>query len=187
MRTTSPQGRRRLMLEEGTILSVYSDAAGVPTVCTGHMMRPQDWGVVEDGVTHEECDEFLRGDLAAAEAVINKVVDVDLTQNQFDALVSFQFNTGAITKSSVLRYLNLGNYELAAESFMLWVKRRNPKTGALVVDEGLVARRNRERTLFLLPDTMKQEDLDAAVENLPLVQFALRDVLDWSHPAPVES
>jgi hypothetical protein len=43
------------------------------------------------------------------------------------------------------------------------------------------------RTLFLLPDTMKQEDLDAAVENLPLVQFALRDIIDFDHPRPVDS
>ena len=175
------------MLDEGTVLHVYPDQAGIQTVCTGHMMRPQDWAIVEDGVTPAECEAFLRGDLKSAEKVVNDEVKVALTQNQFDALVSFQFNTGGLTRSSVLRYLNLGNYELAADAFLLWNKRKIPHTETLVVDEGLCKRRARERALFLTPDDMQDEKVDDLLEKAEALQFDLSDLINWRPPREDEA
>lgn len=178
-RVTSARGIRMLHVEEGTVLHVYRDAAGVDTVCTGHMIRPADRAIVEDGVTPEECDAFLRGDLKSAEAVVNSVVTAVISQNMFDALVSFQFNTGALPKSSVLRYTNANAYQLAAAAFTLWVKRRDPKTGQLVVDPVLVRRRQQEAALFLTPDSTSDKELDQLLAAMEASQFDLADLIDW--------
>jgi lysozyme len=176
---TSEKGRKRLALEEGTVLRVYHDQAGIPTVCTGHVVLPQDWAILEDGVTPAECDDFLQGDLAKAEAVVNKYVKVPMTQNQFDSLVSMQFNTGALPNSTILKRFNDGDLYGAADAFLMWIKRRDPASGGLVVDRFLVARRQREKMLFLLPDETTDERVDYLLGPVMALQFDLRDQIDW--------
>jgi len=81
-------------------------------------------------------------------------VKAPITQNQFDALVSFTYNegTGALEKSTLLVKLNEKNYTEAAAHFLAWDKITDPKTGEKVVCETLVQRRKEESHLFLSAD-----------------------------------
>lgn len=96
-------------------------------------------------ITQEQADELLRKDISWAEDAVNKHVKVALTQNQFDALVSFTFNVGAsaFAASTLLRLLNTGDYTGAANQLLRWNKQKG------VVLKGLTKRREEERKLFL--------------------------------------
>lgn len=76
---------------------------------------------------------------------INKVVKVPLNQNQFDALVSFAYNIGNknFNWSTLLKKLNLSDYEGASSEFLRW----NQANGKIL--NGLVLRRQKEKELFL--------------------------------------
>ncbi len=87
---------------------------------------------------------LLAGDVAAAERAIGHLVKVALTQGQFDALVDFTFNLGAgrLAKSTLLRCLNSGRYDAAAEQLLLW------DLAGGEVNLGLKARREAELRLW---------------------------------------
>ena len=102
-------------------------------------------------ITAEQAEVLLRSDVAWVEKVILDTVKVKLNQNQFDALGSLIFNIGGTNfkTSSVLRRLNEGKYQEAADAFLMWVKQKNKTTGKMDTLKGLVIRRNKERDLFL--------------------------------------
>lgn len=102
-------------------------------------------------ITNERAEELLRQDVAWVEAAIAKLVKVKLSQNQYDAIASLIYNIGegAFAKSTVLRELNAGNYQAAADAFLMWNKQRSKTTGKLNVLKGLTKRRAEERQLFL--------------------------------------
>jgi lysozyme len=91
--------------------------------------------------------------LVPFEQAVNSLVKVKLTQNQFDALISFVYNVGAdidadniaegLGDSTLLKKLNAGDYKGAADQFLKWDK-ANGK-----VMKGLTIRRQAERALFL--------------------------------------
>jgi len=89
--------------------------------------------------------------LAPFEDVVNRAVKVPLSQNQFNALVDFAYNEGdgALEISTLLKKLNAGEYQAAAEQFLAWDEVTDPATGKKVVNEDLVKRRQKERALFL--------------------------------------
>lgn len=91
--------------------------------------------------------EWLHDDAHEAEDAINRHDTVPLTQNQFDALVSFVFNigNGAFIESTLLRKLNDGQFEAAAAEFQKW----NHQAGRVL--DGLTVRRAAERKLFETP------------------------------------
>lgn len=143
--TTSDKGLEFIKDREGVINRVYLDPVGLPTVGVGHLVTPEDGLMVGDLISESLALELLRKDLAKAEAAVLKAVKVPLSQNQFDALVSFVFNVGAsnFRTSTLLRHLNAFNYTAAADEFPKWANaggRRLP---------GLVRRRADERALFL--------------------------------------
>lgn len=88
--------------------------------------------------------KLLQVTVKSYEKAVNDAVKVPLTQNQFDALVSFTYNigTGGFKESSALRKLNQGDYAGAAQAMKLW-----NKSGGEVM-QGLVNRRNDEVALF---------------------------------------
>ena len=98
-----------------------------------------------DTCTKEQAESYLKSDLKAFEKTVNTVVTVDLTQNQFDALVSLCYNigSGAFSKSTLVKKLNGNKIQEAADQFLVWNK------GGGKVMQGLVKRRARERELFL--------------------------------------
>lgn len=99
----------------------------------------------------KRAEELLRYDVAWVERTLLDNVKVPLTQNQFDALASLVYNIGATAfkRSTVLRRLNEGNYQAAADAFLMWTKQRDKQTGKMNVLRGLVRRREEERELFL--------------------------------------
>jgi lysozyme len=116
---TSDKGIQLLMLREGVRLKAYRDVKGIWTVGVGHT-GPE---VVEGLVINQlQAMSLLHHDVITAEECINKNVKVPLTENQFDALVSFVFNVGvgAFTRSTMLRKLNVGDYEGCAKEFDKW-------------------------------------------------------------------
>jgi lysozyme len=126
---------------EGVRLKAYDDGVGVWTIGVGHIK-----GVKRgDEITMAQVDEFLRADLAEAEKAVNARVVVPLAQGQFDALVSFVFNLGggAFIASTLLKKLNAGDYDAAADEFLRW-----NKAGGRVL-AGLTKRRISERIMFL--------------------------------------
>jgi lysozyme len=65
---------------------------------------------------------LFRTDLARYEKQVADAIKVPVAQHEFDAAVSFHFNTGAIGKASWVKKLNAGDRKGAASGFMAWSK-----------------------------------------------------------------
>lgn len=126
---------------EGCRLVVYNDAIGLPTVGYGHRTNL----AVGTRITQSVADAVLKRDLEKFCAGVQDMISVPVTQNQFDALVSFAFNVGLgnLKKSQLLRSLNAGDIEGAAGQFGRWAR-----AGGRELPD-LVMRREKERELFL--------------------------------------
>ena len=121
--------------------NAYICPAGKPTIGYGHTKNVK----MGQTVNKAQGEKLLREDLSEAESGIKKLVKVSLTQPMYDALVSFVFNVGYknFEDSTLLKLLNKGDYTRAAAEFTKWVH-----GGGQVLD-GLVKRRNWEKTMFL--------------------------------------
>lgn len=97
-----------------------------------------------NGITQTKAGPLLRSDSSWAVKAVNKLVTVNLTQNQFDALVIFTFNVGtaAFAHSSLLKLINKHDFTKAPSAFRMW-----NKSGGKVLP-GLTNRREKEITLF---------------------------------------
>jgi lysozyme len=128
---------------------IYPDTAGHKTIGYGHKLRPGEAELFRHGIDKDIAEQLLVVDAAEAEAAIYEHVKVPLTQQQHDALVSFIFNFDGdrFAKSTVLRELNGGHPQQAADALRLWNKEM--KNGQLMPNQGLTDRRERERNLFL--------------------------------------
>ncbi|MGZ2746931.1 lysozyme [Burkholderia stagnalis] len=140
---TGTQGIELIKHFEGLRLARYLDAVGKPTIGYGHLILPHEQ--FTRPLTQAEADALLRNDLRSAELNLRKLVHVPITQQQFDALMSFVFNLGAgrLRSSTLLRYLNAGASARAADQFLVW----NKAGGRPLA--GLTKRRQAERALFL--------------------------------------
>src|ERR1035437_11108666 len=107
-------------VSEGLRLKVYLDTAGNPTIAYGHKLRAGE--SFSNGIDVPTACVLLSQDLSTAAAAVGRLVKVPLTQGQIDALVDFVFNLGALllANSTLLRYLNNGDYENAAFHLKLW-------------------------------------------------------------------
>jgi lysozyme len=130
---------------EGLFLKAYRCEGRVWTIGYGHTGLQHQDGTVYEGrvITEAEALELLDYDLNQFEARVRALVKVPLSAAQFEALVSFDFNTGALHRSTVLKRLNAGDYQGAADALLMW-KRAGGK-----IQPGLVRRRKAERHLFL--------------------------------------
>lgn len=145
---TSANGRKFIEQFEGLYLKTYNDGTGVMTIGYGHTSSAGAPKVYRgQTITEEQADSILSSDLGKVEDQVNSLVKVSINQNQFDALVSFHFNTGALGRSTVLKKLNAGDYNGAADALLLYNR------GGGRVMAGLVRRRQAERKLFLTPST----------------------------------
>ncbi|MFM6424862.1 lysozyme [Planktothrix sp.] len=142
--TINSEGVKLIKSFEGMELEAYQDAVDVWTIGYGHTKT------VEPGmiITEAKAEELLRQDLEEFEEAVTEAVEVSINSNQFSALVSFCFNLGAgsLFQSTLLKLLNQGDFQGAADQFPRW-----NKAGGQVL-EGLTRRRKAERALFLGQD-----------------------------------
>jgi len=143
----SDKGIALIKHHEGVRLKPYQDCVKLWTIGVGHLIGdgkslPPEWNKV---FTMEEVDGILRKDLARFEQGVSKFCPVQLTQGEFDALISFSFNLGlGVLQRSTLRQKILRNDKKgAAEEFTKYVR-----AGGKII-KGLVTRRNDEKQLFL--------------------------------------
>ena len=117
------------------------------TIGYGHTLTAREGAEIKEA----DAEALLLYDMIGASHAVNEFVFAPLTQNQFDALVSFVFNIGvrAFRGSPTLRRLNEGRPLEAAMAMELW--RKADLEGERIVIDALVRRRAAEKALFLKP------------------------------------
>lgn len=127
-------------LEDGRC-AAYLDKLAKPHIwtigfgCTENVKPGMIW-------TEAEAEAALMRELEKHAAIVDRVVTVPIGENNRAALISFQYNTGGLPKSTLLKRLNAGDFDGAAREFDRW-----SKAGGKVY-KGLVRRRAAERALF---------------------------------------
>jgi len=152
----SENGKRLLSEWEGTELKLYQDAVGLPTIGVGHLLTRGELtsgkivirGVpvrYQNGLALQQALDLLGQDLESFETVVTESVVAQLKQNQFDAIVSFVFNTGvsAFKGSTLLKVLNQNQLDQTPVQLRRWVY-----AGGRVIP-GLANRREKEIALWL--------------------------------------
>ncbi len=142
----SDKGLFALAVHEAIVPGPYLDSVGVWTYGIGHTKAAGDpdpakmrRGMPDDmDAAIADVLATFRKDVAKYEAAVARAVKVPLTQSQFDALVSWHYNTGAVATASLVKKLNAGDYAGAGNGFMAWLK-----------PASLKARRESERDLFM--------------------------------------
>ncbi|WP_371055819.1 lysozyme [Rhodosalinus sp. K401] len=139
------RGLLALAGHEGVVPAPYRDSTGTWTFGIGHTAAagPPDPAQMARGMPANldagirEAFEVFRADLATYEAEVRAAVTVPLAPHEFDALVSFHYNTGGIARAALTRHLNAGDRKAAARAFLNW---RRPAE--------IIPRREAERDLF---------------------------------------
>ena len=177
---TSQQGIAKITAHEDERLTAYFDIAGVPTISVG----------VTDGVTaadvhnkrtitREESQAMFAMALAPREAAVERLCTVKPNQNQFDALVSLVYNIGeghptrggGFMNSTVLKLHNQGDFEGAANAFLMWNKAKI--NGVLQPVKGLTNRRIDESKLYLTPVADNQQLTESPFARILKFLFSL--------------
>jgi len=156
----SENGINKLEKLEAFRSEPYLDSAGYWTVGIGHKLTESELSsgkIIINGMasrpplTHDQGVALKKQDLVPREAAVEKY-GLQLTQKQFDALVIFVFNVGvaAFDGSTLLKKLKAGapGSEIIKE-LKKWNKARNPRTGVLEVNKGLINRRRFEAEMYL--------------------------------------
>lgn len=166
-RSISPLGLALIIHFEGSVKKgdlhiPYNDAAGYCTIGYGRLLQKNrcqniDLRHLRGGISEDQAVAFLNEDLAFARLAVQKNTTydmdsngdgkndpVELTIDQFSALVSFIFNVGEgnYKLSTLLRRIKQDRKDLAAREFLRWVRADGK------IYEGLIARRECEQTLF---------------------------------------
>ncbi len=150
VRTIGPDGIALIKQFEGFgRLRPDGLVASYPDPGTGGEPWTIGWGSTGPGIgpdtvwTRAQADARFERDLETyATEVANAIGDSPTTQNQFDALVSFHYNTGAIGRATLTRRHREGDYAAAASQFGRWIR-----AGGQIL-EGLVRRRRAEANLY---------------------------------------
>lgn len=178
---TSDNGRAFIEAFEGLYLHDYDDGTGVITIGYGHTNLAGVPPKVFKGqrITEPQADEILAADLAAVERDVVKFIRVPITQSQFDALVSFHFNTGALGKSTIDDKFNAGNVPGAMATLLQY-----DHAGGRQMD-GLTRRRQAERLLFIgqVEQGMKLAGAHMKAPGAPMPQAPTKAVPIPTKPA----
>ena len=150
---TSENIRNFIKNQEGLRLNAYLCPAKVWTIGFGHTGSEVVKGLV---ITREQAEKYFNQDIAIHENNVSRLVKVPLNQNQFDALVSFEYNVGygQFASSTMLKLLNAGKYNEAAAQFGRWVystTKQSDGTFKTVALPGLIKRRRMEMEMFKKP------------------------------------
>tara|TARA_R110001592_G_scaffold104597_2_gene294247 strand:+ start:6234 stop:9425 length:3192 start_codon:yes stop_codon:yes gene_type:complete len=149
----SAAGINEIKRSEAFRANSYYDSVGVLTIGYGttemSFNDPYEWDDLiydEQPITEAKATALLRMHIRDnVQGFIYNKIKVDLTQNEFDALVSFIYNVGSgnFNNSTLVKKLNQSDYDGAADEFLRW-----DKAGGEVL-AGLTKRREQERELFL--------------------------------------
>ena len=152
---------------EGCELVSYKDVAGIWTIGYGHTSAAGiPFVKAAMRINAQEAEDILRSDLRKFEERVNRLVKVPLNDNQYAVLVSFDFNTGKLHSSTLLKKLNAGDYDAVPIELMKWVNAGGKKV------KGLVNRRSAEAGLWAkgefvasntVPASTKAPSTDVAV------------------------
>jgi lysozyme len=129
----TPQGVLEIAEHEGLVLGPYKDSVSVWTYGVGHTsaagapdpakMKRQDtrgWSQAQVEMEMVKALRLFDEDLNKYEARVAQAVKVPLNPHEFDALVSFDFNTGGIFKAKLTEAINRG--DKSGDGFMGWIK-----------------------------------------------------------------
>ncbi|WJW80324.1 lysozyme [Bartonella sp. TP] len=142
MRHITQNGLDLIKRFEGFSQTVYFCPAGYPTIGYGHVVKDdEDFAA---GIDEAQAEELLRQDAQIAERAVLRLINVPLTDGQFDALVSFTYNLGggALQRSTLRRKINREEHAEVPEQFMRWVWAGGRKL------KGLVRRRAAEAGFY---------------------------------------
>jgi len=141
----SPEGIAALVIHEGIVPAPYLDSVGVLTYGVGHTAAAgsptpasMERGMPVDlDAALRDVFEVFEKDLEKYSAAVRRAVKVPMAKHEFDAAVSFHFNTGAIGRASWVKHWNAGNKPEAVKGIMSWKK-----------PPEIIKRRKQERDLF---------------------------------------
>lgn len=190
----SDKGLLEIAEHEGIVPAPYKDSVGVWTFGIGHTALsgnppdPQEMGSAMPKTDAElrarilRAIEIFRVDIRSFEARVNRFITVPLEQHEFDALVSFDFNTGGLHRAKLTTAINRGEPD-AARHFMGWL--RPPE---------IRKRRTAEMNLFKTGDYSANGDLIPVYQtddrgNLKGIMKTMSgsELLDMmQRPAPVD-
>ena len=127
----------------------YKDAVGIPTIGFGttYYSNGKRVKITDKPITRKKAYEILRYQIDNHYTpAVNRYSQVKITQNQFDALVSFAYNVGigALQKSTLLKYHNQKRFKKASNEFLKWDHAGGRRL------RGLTIRRASERCLYRL-------------------------------------
>jgi len=172
----SEAGLAKIREHEAFVPKVYDDGAGNSTIGYGHMVL--DGEDFSGGITEAEAIKLFEKDV---ERVVNGSLDkieVELTQNQIDAIGSFVFNVGpGAFEKGPLPYINARKHESATSRILKYVTGRDVRTGERRVLRGLLKRRRDEVALYKNPHPL--EFLHRAVTRtgaLTILMFHSREI-----------
>lgn len=174
-RRINAAGLSHIQKWEGKRLTAYQDVAGIWTIGYGHTSAAGAPKVVAGmKISDQEAVRILRADLAKFEKRVTDLVKVPLTDNQYVALVSFDFNTGALHKSTLLKKLNTGDYGAVPAELMKWVNAGGKRVQGLInrraAEAGLWAKGDFVSSNYVAPeqkkDTLLKPELIASAGGL---------------------
>lgn len=144
MRHITHNGLALIKHFEGFRPEIYYCPAGLPTIGYGHVLRETVLSLYKEHISESTAEQLLRSDVQDAERAVLRLIDVSLSDEQFDALVSFTFNLGeaALQRSTLRRKINQGYHHEAAREFKRWVWAGGKRL------KGLVRRRQAESDLY---------------------------------------
>jgi lysozyme len=136
---TSQRGLAEIAAHEGIVMSKYKDSVDVWTIGIGHTKNGgvPDPSKVKGELPLDKIMEIFERDIRKFETRVLNAFKRELSQSQFDAAVSFDFNTGGIHRASWVNQFNQGHEHAARRSFMKWRKPRE-----------IIPRRQAECNLF---------------------------------------
>lgn len=146
MRTLDTFGYKLIQQFEGLKLKAYKDSAGIWTIGYGNITYLDGSKVKKgDEITREQADLMFKETANKFAYKVASLIDVCLTQNQFNALVSLAYNIGlgAFEKSTILKKVNASpNNPSIKDEFLKW------KMAGGKVIQGLLNRRIKESEVY---------------------------------------
>lgn len=176
MRKINKAGIDLIKSFEGLSLKPYICPAGKPTIGYGTIMYPDGRSVSmqDKPITEDQAQQYLEWEVNQKASSIEKLVKINISDNEFAALTAFAYNVGlgALGGSTLLKMLNSNSDKMqVADQFLRW-----NKAGGKEIS-GLTRRRQAERSLFLQPDasSLTSSQQDASSED---IEVKLKEIED---------